>query len=174
MKNFNKTIKKICKILPNLLITRYTITCYAISCNNNKYFAKMSKRGLAIILHSKLIKAEWNLYVLVYLSMTLTHWGQMTHMCVGELTIIGSDNGLSPGRCQAIIWTNAGILLIRCLGKNSVKFKWNPYIFIQENAIENVVWKMAAILSRPQCVNIAKGLLPAWAKALSGPMLTYC
>ena len=24
--------------------------------------------------------------------------------------IIGSDNGLSPGRRQAIIWTNAGIL----------------------------------------------------------------
>ena len=32
---------------------------------------------------------------------------------VGKLTIIGSDNGLSPGRRQAIIWTNAGILLIR-------------------------------------------------------------
>ena len=36
----------------------------------------------------------------------------MTHICVGKLTIIGSDNGLSPGRRQAIIWTNAGILLI--------------------------------------------------------------
>ena len=42
----------------------------------------------------------------------LTHWGRVTHICVGEITIIGSDNGLSPGRCQAIIWTNAGILLI--------------------------------------------------------------
>ena len=30
-----------------------------------------------------------------------------------KLTIIGSDNGLSPGRRQAIIWTNDGILLIR-------------------------------------------------------------
>ena len=28
------------------------------------------------------------------------------------------------------------------------------YIFVQENAFENVVWKMAAILSRPKCVNI--------------------
>ena len=27
-------------------------------------------------------------------------------------TNIGSDNGLSPGRRQAINWTNAGILLI--------------------------------------------------------------
>ena len=48
----------------------------------------------------------------------LTHWGRATHVCVGKLTIIGSDNGLSPGRRQAIIWTNAGILLIRPWGTN--------------------------------------------------------
>ena len=42
----------------------------------------------------------------------------MTHICVGKLTIIGSDNGLSPERRQAIIWTNAGILLIGPLGTN--------------------------------------------------------
>ena len=30
----------------------------------------------------------------------------------------------------------------------------NSNIFIQENAFQNVVWKMAAILSRPQCVNV--------------------
>ena len=40
------------------------------------------------------------------------------HIYVGNLTIIGSDNGLSPGRRQAIIWTNAGILLIEPLGTN--------------------------------------------------------
>ena len=42
----------------------------------------------------------------------------MTHICVSKLTIIGSDNGLLPGRRQAIIWTNAGILLIGPLGTN--------------------------------------------------------
>ena len=42
----------------------------------------------------------------------------MTHIWVSKLTSIGSDNGLSPGRRQAIIWTNAGILLIRPLGTN--------------------------------------------------------
>ena len=42
----------------------------------------------------------------------------MTHICVSKLTIIGSDNGLSPVRRQAIIWTYAGILLIRPLGTN--------------------------------------------------------
>ena len=42
----------------------------------------------------------------------------MTPICVGKLTIIGSDNGLSPERRQAIIWTNAGILLIGPLWTN--------------------------------------------------------
>ena len=50
--------------------------------------------------------------------LTLTHWGLVTHICVGNLTIIGSDNDLSPGRRQAIIWTNAGISLIGPLGTN--------------------------------------------------------
>ena len=36
----------------------------------------------------------------------------MVHVCVGNLTIVGPDNGLSPGRRQVIVWTNAGILLI--------------------------------------------------------------
>ena len=43
---------------------------------------------------------------------------RVTHICVGKLTIIGSDNGLSPERRQAIIWTNAGILLIGPLETN--------------------------------------------------------
>ena len=42
----------------------------------------------------------------------------MTHICVSELTIIGSDNGLLPGRRQAIICKNAGLLLMQCLGTN--------------------------------------------------------
>ena len=76
---------------------------------------------------SKFLRAQWvNL---------LTHWGRVTHICVSNLTIIGSDNGLSTGRRQAIIWTNAGILLIL---RN--KLQWNlnrnSYIFIQENAFK--------------------------------------
>ena len=42
----------------------------------------------------------------------LTHWGRVTYIGVSKLTIIGSDNGLSPARRQAINWINAGILLI--------------------------------------------------------------
>ena len=48
----------------------------------------------------------------------LTHWGRVKHKCVSSLYITGSDNGLSPGRHQAIIWTNAGILLLGPLGAN--------------------------------------------------------
>ena len=52
----------------------------------------------------------------------LTHWGRVTHICVRKLTIIGLDNGLLPGRCQAIsLTTNAAILLIRKLGTNSIE-----------------------------------------------------
>ena len=41
-----------------------------------------------------------------------SHWGRVTHICISKLPIIDSDNGLLPGRHQAIIWTNAGKLLI--------------------------------------------------------------
>ena len=51
----------------------------------------------------------------------LIHWDRVMHICVGKLTTIGSDNGLSPERRQAITWTNAGILLIGPLGTN---FNW--------------------------------------------------
>ena len=53
-----------------------------------------------------------------FLQNCLTHWSRVTHICVSKLTIIGSDNGLWPGRRQAINWTNAGILLIEPLGTN--------------------------------------------------------
>ena len=46
------------------------------------------------------------------------HFGRMTHIRVGQLTFIGSDNGLVPEQLQAIIRTNAGILLIRNSGTN--------------------------------------------------------
>ena len=48
----------------------------------------------------------------------LTHWGRVMHVCISNSTIIGSDDGLSPGWRQDIIWTNVIILLIRTLGTN--------------------------------------------------------
>ena len=83
----------------------------------------------------------------------LTHWGRVTHIRVSELIIIGSDNGLSPGRRQAIIWNNAGLLLIEPLGANVSEISVGIQIFsFKKNALEHVVCETAAILSRPQCV----------------------
>ena len=69
-----------------------------------------------------------------------THWDRLTHICVGNLTIIGSDNGLSPGRRQAIIWINA-VNIVNWPLRN--KFQWNfnknSNIFIHENMFESVV-----------------------------------
>ena len=39
-------------------------------------------------------------------------WGQVPNICISNLTVIGSDNGLSPGWCQGIMETSARILLI--------------------------------------------------------------
>ena len=47
-----------------------------------------------------------------------THWGQMTHICVGKITRISSDSGLAPEQRQTIFWTNTGILLIGPLATN--------------------------------------------------------
>ena len=69
-----------------------------------------------------------------------THWGRVTHICVSILTIIGSDNGLSPGPRQAITWTNAAILLIGTLRANFSE------IFIRTGPRQAITWTNAAIL----------------------------
>ena len=74
-----------------------------------------------------------------------THWGRVTHICVVKLTIIGSDNGLSPGRRQAIIWTNAGILLFGPLGTNFIEI----LIGIQTFLLKKIHLKMSSAKWRP-------------------------
>ena len=80
----------------------------------------------------------------------LTHWGRVTHICVGKLTIIGPDNGLSPGRRQAIMWTNAGILLIEHLGTNlsEILIKINTFSF------KKMYLKMSSGNWRPFCFGL--------------------
>ena len=74
----------------------------------------------------------------------------MTHICVIKLTIIGSDNGLSPGRRQAIIWTNAGILLIGPLGTNFIDI----LIGIQTFSFKKMHLKMSSAKWRPFCLGL--------------------
>ena len=72
------------------------------------------------------------------------------HICVGKLIFIGSDNGLSPDRCQAIIWPNAGLLLIGPLGTN---FSEN-LIRIQSFSFKKMHLKMSSAKWRPFCYGI--------------------
>ena len=80
----------------------------------------------------------------------LTHWGRVTHICVGNLTIIGSDNGLSPGRRQAITWTNAGILLIGPLGTNFSEISINVLTF----SFTKMRLKVSSAKWRPFCLGL--------------------
>ena len=66
-------------------------------------------------------------------------------------TIIGSDNGLSPGRCKVIIWTNAGILLIGPLGTNFSEI----LIGIQAFLFKKMHLKMSSAKWRPFCLSLS-------------------
>ena len=74
----------------------------------------------------------------------------MTHIC-GKQSIIGSDNGLSPGRRQAIIRTNAGILLIGPPGTNFGEI----LIGIQIFSIKEIQLKMSSAKWRPFCLGLS-------------------
>ena len=79
----------------------------------------------------------------------LTHWGRVTHICVSKLIIIGSDNGLSPDRRQAIIWTNTGILLMGPLETNFSGILFAIYKF----SVKKMCLKMSGKW-RPSCLGL--------------------
>ena len=74
----------------------------------------------------------------------------MTHICIGKMTIMGPNNGLSPGRCQAIIWTNAGRLLIGPSGTNFSEILIEIIIF-PSNKIH---LKVSSAKRRPFCLGL--------------------
>ena len=74
----------------------------------------------------------------------------MTHICVSNITIIGSDNGLSPGRRQAIIGTNAGIMLFWHLGTNFNDISIEFHIF----SFKKMHFKRSSGKWRPCCLGI--------------------
>ena len=85
-----------------------------------------------------------------YVSFTLTHWGQATHICLSKLTIMGSYNGLSPGRHQATVWTNAGILLIWTLGTNVSEIWREIHMF----SFTKMHFKMSSEKWQPFCLGL--------------------
>ena len=68
----------------------------------------------------------------------------------GKLIIIGSDNGLSPTRPQAIIWTTAGILLIGPSGTNFSEI----FIGIQTFSVKKMHLKMSYARSCSFCLGL--------------------
>ena len=110
----------------------------------------------------------------------LTHWGRVTHICVGNLTIIGPDNGLSPGRRQAIIWTNAGILLIGHWGTNFSEILIGIHTFSFKKIplkISSAKWRSFGL-----GFNVLRQIMPSLhngcdlfnTRVLPEPMLAYC
>ena len=87
---------------------------------------------------------------------SLTHWGrvrQTNHHWFRQWIVAWSSSSHFLNQCWNIVnWAL----------KN--KLYWNlnriSHIFINEYAFENVVWKMAAILFRPECVKTKKRVLP--------------
>ena len=72
------------------------------------------------------------------------------HVCVSIWTIIDSDNGLSLGWHQAIIWTNAGILFIGRLEANFSGILIEIYTF----SFKKMHLKMPSGKRRTDCVGL--------------------
>ena len=103
----------------------------------------------------------------------LTHWGRATHICISKPTITGSDNGLSPVPASSHYlnqWWNIVNWTLR--NKLQWDFNQNSYIFIQEKVFENVVCEIAAILSRPQCVDCSIRKMIFVSECEFGPLFT--
>ena len=117
------------------------------SLNERRMWTSCSKDGKDGMFSLRLILLQW----MWLRSGWLTHWGQVTHICIGKLTIIGSDNGLLPCWHQAIIWTNAGILLIGPLGTNFSEI----LIGIQTFSLKKMHLKMSSGKLWPFCLSVS-------------------
>ena len=88
--------------------------------------------------------------MLEFKGIILTQRGRVTHVYVSKLTIIGSDNGLAPGRRQTIISSYDGILLIEPLGTNFSEI----LIGIQTISFKKMHLKMSSAKWRPFCLGL--------------------
>ena len=117
-----------CYVLSHATLRGYEMSYYwAIAkriCTNYTQTHTGENYAIALIDGAPFAQMVSNTYICC-----LTHWGREPQICVRKLTIIGSGNGLPPVRQQAIIGTNAGILLIRPLGTNFSDILIEMYIF---------------------------------------------
>ena len=110
---------------------------------SNVWFGKWWPFGLSLIV------LKWHSFV-PDIILHLTHWGRVTHICISIFAIIGSDNGLLPGRSLTIIWTNVGILLIGLLGTNLSEIQIKIYTF----SFKKMHLKMLYGKQRPFCLGL--------------------
>ena len=74
------------------------------------------------------------------------HHGNSTE----KICVVVSDNGMSPGRCRAIFWTNAVMLLIGPIRTNFVEILITIYIF----SFKKMHLKLSLGNWRPFCLAI--------------------
>ena len=119
------------------------MTCFTVSYKPSSELPKMIDNAISFSYNS--LKLSFAPCI-----KTLTHWGRVTHICISKLIIIGSNNGLSPGWGQAIIWTSAGLLSIGPLGTNF------SYILIklQNFSVMKMHLKMLSAKCRPFCLGL--------------------
>ena len=93
------------------------------------YLFVLLKFGNGSVISSHTLQGMW----------LLTHFIEVKcRICVSGITIISSDNGLSPGQRQATNWTNAGKLLIEPFGTNFSEILIEIYTFLHSG---KCIWK---------------------------------
>ena len=120
-----------CRVMPNMLINLW-VEQYGQPIGHAAHYEYLTK------------------IIWFYIEMLLIHWGWVTHIFVGKLTIIGSDNGLSPGRHQAIIWNNVGMLLIRPLVTNFSEISIEILAF----SFKKMRLKVSSVKWRSSCIGL--------------------
>ena len=123
-----------------------------LSLHWNSPCTQLHRRWEPVFMHSQYLAVD---ILAMQGARELTHWGRVMHICV-NLTIIGSDNGLSPDRRQAIIWTNAGLLIIGPLGTNFSEILIEVLTF----SFKKMRLKVSSVKRRPFCLGF--NVLTPW------------
>ena len=93
----------------------------------------------------------------------------LLHIRVGYWVSIGSDNGLSPARHRALIWTNADILLIRPQGTyfNGILFE------IQIFSFKKMRFNISSVKYRPFCLHYNDAIIGVMASQITSLTIVY-
>ena len=135
--------------ISTLAQTWYTNTWYVTSYTPGHHEWIWMKTSPGITNH---LLVDYKLHIDGFVSsISLTHRGLVTHICVSNLTIIGSDNGLSPGRRQAVFWSNDGILLNGTIGTIFSELLIKILIFL----FKKVHLKVSSAKWRPFCLGLS-------------------